>query len=438
MEDGERLMLRGTWVLRLLGVGALCAVMLAACGSNQPTTIPVPKGTKPHHLNLHTVYIYSSLPEHGPDQSASQQVVAGIRLFLHPRQYHVGSYKIKYRHLNDATARGWDPTRTVDNAERAARNPNTVAYIGEFDSRATELSLPILNQAGVVQITPGSGYPGLTSSILGVTLQGEPSKFRPQNGPTLLRLIPSETVEAGAILQVLQGQCQKVGVASFGGGLDGGAVYRAVIKTATNYGMTVVPPSPGSDVKTYAAYAATLSGAGVGCFVLTGHVTPAAVRLTEDINADLPNAQIVGSSGFCNRKWTDAARHGVPPYVDQRLLCTSPVQPLSPHYGQGGQRFAAEYKRRYGQKPGPYAIYGYWAAEMVYSAMNGLSGTGDNRKQVLDALTCACEGNSTVLGTYQFGVNGDLASPGDYGLYHIVNGVPDYWKAVTPRSVLTS
>ena len=77
-------------------------------------------------------------------------------------------------------ARGPRPRleRCGDGQERGdgARNPQTVAYIGDLNTGATELSLPILNQAGIVQLTPGSGYPGLTDKVTGVTVTpGEPT-----------------------------------------------------------------------------------------------------------------------------------------------------------------------------------------------------------------------------------------------------------------------
>ena len=58
--------------------------------------------------------------------------------------------------LDDSTAAAgnWDPGQTSTNARKAAQDKSTVAYIGEFNSGASAVSIPILNQAGIAQISP--------------------------------------------------------------------------------------------------------------------------------------------------------------------------------------------------------------------------------------------------------------------------------------------
>jgi branched-chain amino acid transport system substrate-binding protein len=455
-------MLRSRLSVRSLGAAALCTAALAACGSNNPTALPLPKGVKPPTHKQNVVFIYSSLPMHGPRAAESRQIVQGINLELDDLQtpHRVGAYTIRYVSRDDSSARvgGWSQGATVTNAETAVRNPNTIAYIGDLDSGATELSLPILNQAGIVQITPGSAYPGLTNEIHGVTTPGEPNKYYPQpDQRTLLRLVPSDTVEAAAALDLLAGtKCQRVAAASFGArvNLDGTALLNAVELTAKLYGLTYVPTEPpGSRPSTAAgtpsatpapttttatattveSYASDLGRQGVGCFVLTGHVTPAAVALTRAIHLDLPGATIVGTSGFCNAHWTDQARHGVPADVDNSLYCTRPVRP--PQYYQGGAAFIAEFRHKYGHAPGLYSIYGYQAAAMVVDAMQGFESDQDHRKQVRLALIDGGPLISDVIGTYGFDAAGNLLSTA-YGIYHVVGGVPTYLRTLKPLHVL--
>ncbi len=103
------------------------------------------------------------------------------------------------------TSHGWNPAATIQSAVTAARNQQTVAYIGDLDSGATQLSLPILNQAGIVQLTPGSGYPGLTDDVKNVTFPlGEPNKYYPQSRPSLFRLVPNDIIQAAAIVDWLK------------------------------------------------------------------------------------------------------------------------------------------------------------------------------------------------------------------------------------------
>jgi branched-chain amino acid transport system substrate-binding protein len=430
-----------TRLLIKIAAAAFFAAALAACGSNRSITLTPPQGVKPkpHHHGLHTVDVYSSLPLKGSQRQDSNWIIDGIKLAL---PGHVGDYNIKYKSLDDSVTRAESVGRAgsippaVRNAQTAARDPRTVAYIGDLDSGATELSLPILSQAGIVQITPGSGYPGLTNSLPPVTLQDEPGKFYPiPNSFTLLRLIPDDMVQAAAALELLYSTgCRHVAAASFDGGVDGPALVRAVRLTAKAYGMTYVAVAGlGTKASGYPTYALKLHQAGVACFVLAGHVTQAAVTLTQDIHAELPTGAIVGSSGFCSRAWTDPARHGVSAALDPYLYCTSPLLPPSKYPGAGP--FITAFRHAHHRAPEAYALIGYRAAEKVVDGITNLGNGGDNRKEVLRALIGGVGPASTEAGTYGFDPHGDLTSHA-YGLYRVVDGRPKYDKTLVPTKVL--
>jgi len=429
-----------TCLLLKIGAAAFCAAALAACGSNRSITLTPPQGVKPkpHHHGSHTVDVYSSLPLKGSQRQDSNWIIDGIKLAL---PGHVGDYNIKYKSLDDSPTHAEPVTHAgsippaVSNAQTAASDPRTVAYIGDLDSGASELSLPILNQAGIVQITPGSGYPGLTNKVPPVTGLSEPLKFYPTGRFTLLRLIPDDMVQAAAALELLYSTgCRHVAAASFDGGVDGPALVNAVKMRAKAYGMTyVAAPGRGRKTSGYPTYAATLSRLGVACFVLTGQVTPAAVALTDQIHVALPTGAIVGTTGFCSRDWTDPARHGVSAAVDPYLYCTSPLLPPSKYPGAGP--FITAFRHIYHRAPEAYALIGYRAAEKVVDGITNLGNGGDNRKEVLRALIGGVGPASTEAGTYGFDPHGDLTSHA-YGIYHIVHGRPKYDKTLVPSGVL--
>jgi branched-chain amino acid transport system substrate-binding protein len=428
MQASTRLLIR-------IGAAVFCAAVLAACGSNRSITITT-KGAKPPSHNSHMIWVYSSLSLKGPQRQESKAIIDGIRLAFRAQGWRVASYVIKYKSLDDAAGRaGWSSRLAVRNAAIAAREGSTVAYIGDLDSGATKLSLPILNQAGVVQITPGSGYPGLTDSVPSVTTLPEPATFYPNREYTLLRLIPDDMVQAAAMLELLHSTgCVHVAAASFDGGVDGSALVKAVQLTAKQYGMTyVAAPGPGTKTSRYPTYALKLREASVNCFVLAGHVTPPAVALTQQIHAELPTGAIVGSSGFCSRAWTDPARHGVSAAVDPYLYCTSPVVPATKSPGAGP--FITDFRQVYHRTPEPYALIGYRAAEMVIAGIDNLANGRDNRREVLRALIGGVSIPSPVVGKYGFNRHGDLASHA-YGIYKVVDGRPKYDKTLTPPRVL--
>lgn len=420
----------------------VCALAVVACGSQQKARTSTAKSTKAPKHDIHTIYVYSSLPLSGPQAAESRQIEDGVELAFAGKNTHVGAYKIKYQHLPDSAKHGsgWNATVTVRNAEEAARNPQTIAYIGELNSGATELSLPILNQAGIVEITPGSGYPGLTNQVKGVTQQNEPGKYYPQGDRTLLRLIPSDLVQAAAALDLLkQSGCQHLGVWQFGSNATSDATATsladAIKATAARYGISLVSTPPlTSSSKTYDySYLVKLHSSGLNCAVLVGHAGTAAATFTTELHYQLAaGAKIVGTNGLCNRGWTKPLKRAVVTAVESSLLCTTPLRPLSDY--QGSQSFAAAFRSMYHRNPQAAGYLGYEAAELVRSAVSNLSTDLDNRRTLVDALT---NGYAEDTAGNTFDPNGNVSSLA-YGVDKIVGGVPtrDGSGTITPPQVL--
>ncbi len=112
--------------------------------------------------------------------------------------------------------------------------------MGEFNSGASEVSMPILNDAGIAQDSPANTYVGLTASLKGVTAPGEPQKYFPTGKRTYTRIVPIDTIQGAADLQALkQLGCKKLAV--FDDTQAYGAGLAAVLKaTASMYGIKVV------------------------------------------------------------------------------------------------------------------------------------------------------------------------------------------------------
>ena len=147
--------------------------------------------------------IYSSLPLQGPTAAISQQMVNGEKLALSQAGAHVGRFKIGYVSLDDAnpTTGQWSPGVTATNAKTAAQDTSTIAYLGDFNSAATAVSLPLINAAGILQVSPASPYQGLTSAL--DAGQDEPERFYPNGERTFGRLQPGDSAEASAQVQLM-------------------------------------------------------------------------------------------------------------------------------------------------------------------------------------------------------------------------------------------
>jgi branched-chain amino acid transport system substrate-binding protein len=87
-----------------------------------------------------------SVPLEGPTSEAGADAAEGVLLAVEDAGSPVHVL------VEDAGA-GPCGRHAPANAERAARNPEVVAYLGEFHSAATELSLPLLEAAGVPHVS---------------------------------------------------------------------------------------------------------------------------------------------------------------------------------------------------------------------------------------------------------------------------------------------
>ena len=120
------------------------------------------------------------LPAAGRRAQAVERAVNGAKLALEQAGGKAGDTKVTYEPLDDSTAQAanWTPEQTSANARKAAQDDSTAIYLGEFNSGATAVSLPILNEAGIAQISPSNTAVGLTSDEPGAN-PGEPDKYYP-------------------------------------------------------------------------------------------------------------------------------------------------------------------------------------------------------------------------------------------------------------------
>src|SRR5918995_3699690 len=127
-----------------------------------------------------TANVYSSLPLQGAQRLQTTAMVDGIKLALEQAGGKAGNTTIKYTSLDDSTAQAgsWTPEATSANARKVAGDDSAVAYIGEFNSGAGAVPLPILNEVPIAQISPSNTAVGLTSDEPGAD-KGEPDKYYP-------------------------------------------------------------------------------------------------------------------------------------------------------------------------------------------------------------------------------------------------------------------
>jgi branched-chain amino acid transport system substrate-binding protein len=383
-----------------------------------------------------TVDIYSSLPLQGASSAQTGPLVKGIQLALSQAHDKAGGFTVKYTSLDDSTAAAgsWDAGQTAGNARKVAGDSNAVYYIGEFNSGASEVSIPILNQAGIAMVSPANTYVGLTTNLPG-SAPGEPEKYYPTGNRNYLRIVPIDSIQAAAdLIAMKQAGCTKVAVANDKEAYGAGLAQLLELEKKF-YGVDVVS-NTGIDPKApnYRSYAQTVAGQGADCFLFAGIVANGGVQITKDVNAALPKAKIFGPDGMCTSSWTSQKAGGVPASIDPLIYCTVATQNLAAY--PGGQKFLAAYKAKYGPTPpDPYAIYGYEAMELGLQTIAKLGANGSDKADVIKALF-ATKSRNSVLGTYGFDKDGDTTLK-SYGLYKVgSDGDPVFFKTITPTQVV--
>src|SRR5262249_23084576 len=113
-----------------------------------------------------TLRIVSSLPARGHSASEVKRIRQAIDLLLEQNDHKAGNWQVEHLALDDSEDETGDWSRAAEqaNAQMAANDPATVAYIGPYNSGAAMISLPITNRAGLLQASPSVTWPGLTES----------------------------------------------------------------------------------------------------------------------------------------------------------------------------------------------------------------------------------------------------------------------------------
>jgi len=363
-----------------------------------------------------TVDIYSSLPLQGASNVQTIPMVNGMKLALAQAGGKAGKFTVNYTSLDDSTAAAgkWDPAQTAANARKVAADPKAVYYMGEFNSGSSEVSVPILNQAGIPQVSPANTYVGLTTDLPG-SAPGEPQKYYPTGDRTYLRIVPIDSIQGAAdLLAMKQAGCTKVAIANDKEAYGAGLAQLIELEKGM-YGVNVIS-NTGIDptASNYRTYAATIKAQGADCFFFSGITANGGIQITKDVNAALPTAKMFGPDGMCTTAWTQASQGGVPASIDPQLECTVATLDLAAY--PGGKEFLAAYKAKYGtSSPDPYSIYGYEVMKLGLDTIASLGANGANKADVLKALFAIKDRNS-VLGTYGFNADGDTTLK-SYGLY---------------------
>jgi branched-chain amino acid transport system substrate-binding protein len=399
----------------------LVLVALAGCDGTTPASNRI-RGTK--------LSVYVSLPLIGPSRWSGQAALNGVRMALAAAHGAVGHYRIVLHPLDDATvsSRGWNPGQTTVNARAAIKNPSTIGYIGDLNSGATAVAIPLLNRADVPQISPTSTAVGLTQGGLEAA-PGEPEKYYPTKKRTFVRVIPSDRIQSAVQVKLQhEADCGRIVVLD-DGEVDGTDAAVSFDYAAQHAGLKVVSTIQyNPNATSYTSLAKGIAKKHPTCVMISAVPQSHPVALTEAVARTLPDADLFATASLAEPSYVDPAHGGIPVALDPRLTITAGM--LGPqNYPPAGQQFLRVYARRYGPVQSD-AIFGYAAMSLLLHAIHaatGGKGYAVTRSSVLAQLLTTHDLPS-VLGTYSIDSRGDT-SLDRFGVYHLVGGQLLFWQA---------
>lgn len=377
------------------GLALVLALAAAGCGRDESAST---------RITSDTLTIYTGLPLRGERAAEGRAVLRGEKLALHEAAGRVGRYGIGLIALDDTdSATGeWSPGQVAANAREAAQNPTTIAYVGDLDSGATAVSLPITNEIGILHVSPLSDYTGLTRPAD----KGEPDKYYPSGRRNFARLVPDGGREADALARWVASLRVGAVALAYDGRQDGlgqGDELERALKERGVEVVDVVRVDPRDGPADVAGVARDLAREPVGAVIFAGASTAAAVALLRAVHARAAGLELFATSGVDAERL--AARLGA---AGARLHVTSPLAPAA-RRGAAARRMAARYRALFGTAPPPAALYGYEAMRTVLAAIRRAEPRGNDRRAVREAYFETSEADS-VLGRYAIDAQGDTTS----------------------------
>jgi branched-chain amino acid transport system substrate-binding protein len=388
----------GTYIAAL----AATALALAGCGGGGAGTASAPDGP---------LTVYLSVPRHGTEAAAGQAVAAGARLALADAHGHAGGRALKLVQLDntepDSTA--WDPGEVEVNARKAAEDDSTIAYLGELDTGGSAVSIPVTNEAGLLQVSPLDGLTTLTRDQPGAAVGTGPARLYPTGRRTFLRLVPVDWLQAKELVHWAREEgAQRIAIVP-DDQVFGRSLGQQVAVAAARAKVPVTDlVEPRDDPQTFEDFARKLAMKRPDAVIYTGLGDADAGRLMQAIRRALPGALLFGSSALVS---ATPAPEGMPP-----VQALSPVLPPSA-YGPRARRVLKQLEKHRGARPRAEALYGYEAMRVVLDAVAREGGRASDRGAVARAALEAGARRS-VIGGYGVLASGEVSSA-RFGAYRI-------------------
>jgi len=383
----------------LLGVGCN-EKKPATTGPGETTGTPTFEGPKSGKIK-----IVSSLPRTGSAKGQTDTIVNGIKLALEEEGYKVGDFEIVYEDLDDATAAAgqWDAQKETSNANQARDDADVMCYIGTYNSGAAKLSMPILNKAHVLMISPANTTPSLTKPNTGE--KDEPGRYRPSGKVNYFRVVPTDDVQGPVAAHWAKSMNVKSVYI-----LDDNEVYGKGIadlfKAECGELKIRTLGQESIDVKAqeFKALMQKIKNLNPGLVYFGGTTQTKAGQLAKDMVAAGITCPLMVPDGCYEQAFIESAGADV---LNGRCFVTFGGLPPSELAKKGGKgkAFVDAYQKKYGKIPDEaYAVYGYESAKV---ALECIRKAGVKNREAIVHAAMNIKNYDGALGVWSFDENGD-------------------------------
>ena len=300
----------------------------------------------------------------------------------------------------------------------AADDDTTIAYLGELDFGASAVSVPIMNDAGILQVSPGDGLTSLTREPPGRPRAG-PARYYPTNVRNFLRLVPNDLLQAETMLdQIRETGAERLALV-YDSEIYGRELAGEIIARARRDGPEPVGAEEYSGrVDDVPDIAHSLAESRPDAVAFAGVAGPGIGRLLAAIAKDMPGVPVFATNGML-------VSHRPLPVAPSTVDAYSQFKPASELPRSGRQML-----RRLRKLEGPYvarpeAVYGYEAMRVVLDA---IAAAGPDRRRVI-AAALAVRTRHSKLGTYEVRATGDVDEE-RFALYGLRSGRFEFERMV--------
>lgn len=361
----------------------------------------------------------SSLPRSGSARGQTDSIVNGIRLALDeihhelevtdPDTHERRKFRIAYTDLDDATAAAgqWTIEQEIANANQARSDPDVVAYLGTYNSGASKVSMPILNRAGLLMISPGNTAQSLTKP--GTGERHEPACYRPRDEVNFFRVCPTDDLQSEmAAMWVRDLGAKRVYLLDdneyYGRGIAAG--FRSACQ---RFGVAVVgAESIDTKAQEFKPLMYQIAALNPDLVYYAGTTQGKAGQLLKDMISVGLKCPMMAPDGCYEYAMIESAGpdafEKLPFYVTFGGLT---VDGLRAGGGRGAE-FVRNYTAKYGTEPAEgYAVYGYEAA---LAALESVRIAGKKDRDTIRRAALKIRDFHGATGVWSFDANGDTTN----------------------------